>query len=80
MNYVYIAASIDGYIATTDGDVDWLPKKKVFVVSSSLTEIPILPGGGIPFFGELSAPLRSAQIDTKLHNDALVMSRYARKI
>lgn len=24
MNYVYIAASIDGYIATADGGVDWL--------------------------------------------------------
>lgn len=24
MNYVYIAASIDGYIATVDGGVDWL--------------------------------------------------------
>jgi dihydrofolate reductase len=23
-NYVYIAASIDGFIATSDGDVDWL--------------------------------------------------------
>lgn len=24
MNYVYIAASIDGYIATKDGGIDWL--------------------------------------------------------
>jgi dihydrofolate reductase len=175
MNYVYIAASIDGYIATTGGDVDWLHevpnpdnddygysefignidalvmgrntfekvltfgdwfhKKKVFVVSSLLTEIPdglegkveilsgslscvlskiesqgfknlyidggkliqsflsedlidelivtripILLGGGIPLFGELSAPLRFTHIDTKIHNDALVMSRYARQV
>jgi dihydrofolate reductase len=175
MNYVYIAASIDGYIATKDGDVDWLHevpnpdnddygysdfignidalvmgrntfekiltfgdwfhKKKVFVVSSLLTEIPeglegkveilsgslsavlseiesqgfnrlyidggkliqsflsedlidelivtripILLGGGIPLFGELSAPLRFTHIDTKVHNDALVMSRYVRKV
>jgi dihydrofolate reductase len=80
MNYVYIAASIDGYIATKDGGVDWLQEspnpdnddygyaefmksidalvmgrntfekvltfgewsydKKVFVLSSSLTEVP----------------------------------------
>jgi len=175
MNYVYIAASIDGYIATKDGDVDWLHevpnpdnddygysefignidalvmgrntfekvlmfgdwfhKKKVFVVSSLLTEIPdglegkveilsgslsgvlskidsqgfknlyidggkliqgflsedlidelivtripILLGGGIPLFGELSAPLKFTHIDTKIHNDALVMSRYARQV
>ena len=175
MNYVYIAASIDGYIATKDGDVDWLHevpnpdnddygysdfignidalvmgrntfekvltfgdwfhKKKVFVVSSVLTEIPeelegkveflsgslsavlseiksqgfmslyidggkliqsflsedlidelivtripILLGSGIPLFSELSAPLRFTHIDTKVHNGALVMSRYVRKV
>ena len=175
MNYVYIAASIDGYIATVDGDVDWLHevpnpdnddygysefmenidalvmgrntfekvltfgdwfyKKKVFVMSSSLTEvpdglkgkveilsgslsgvlseiesqgfkslyidggkliqsflyedlidelivtrIPILLGGGIPLFGKLNSPLRFTHIETKIHNDALVMTRYARQV
>ena len=80
MNYIYIAASIDGYIATCDGGIDWLHElpnpnnidygysefmknidalvmgrntyekvrtfgewpyeKKVFVLSSMLTEVP----------------------------------------
>jgi dihydrofolate reductase len=175
MNYVYIAASIDGYIATPDGGVDWLHEvpnpdnndygysefvenidalvmgrntfekvltfgewayqKKVFVLSSSLTEIPnglerkveilsgslsdvlleikiqgfrnlyidggkliqsflsedridelivtripVLLGSGIPLFGELDSPLRFKHIDTKIHGNALVQSRYARQV
>lgn len=89
MNYVYIAASIDGYIATVDGGIDWLHElpnpenddygyaafmenidalvmgrnsfekvltfgawpyeKKVFVLSSSLTEVPSELDGKVEF-------------------------------
>lgn len=28
MNYVYIATSIDGYIATNDGDIEWLNEQE----------------------------------------------------
>jgi dihydrofolate reductase len=175
MNYVYIAASIDGYIATPDGGVDWLHEvpnpdnddygysefvesidalvmgrntfekvltfgewpyqKKVFVLSSSLTQIPeelkgsveilcgslsevlseieiqgfrnlyidggkliqsllsedridelivtripVILGSGIPLFGKLRATLRFKHIDTTIHNNALVQSRYARQV
>ena len=173
MNYVYIAASIDGYIATRDSGVAWLHEqpnpnnndygysefmgnidalvmgrhtyekvrtfgewhydKKVFVFSSVLTEvpdeligkvefvsgplkdilsnvnsqgfnnlyidgglviqsflaedlidelivtrIPILLGGGIPLFGELSKPLRFVHRNTKVYDNALVKSHYVR--
>jgi len=95
MNYVYIATSIDGYIATRDGDVEWLHElpnpnnndygysefmanidalimgrhtfekvrtfgkwhyeKKVFVLSSVLTEIPNELIGKVEF---ISGPLK----------------------
>jgi dihydrofolate reductase len=95
MNYVYIATSIDGYIATRDGDVEWLHElpnpnnndygysefmanidalimgrhtfekvrtigkwhyeKKVFVLSSVLTEVPNELIGKVEF---ISGPLK----------------------
>jgi dihydrofolate reductase len=175
MNYVYIAASIDGYIATSDDGVDWLHEepnpdnddygytefiktidalvmgrntfekvltfgewpyqKKVFVLSTLLTQIPeglegkveilsgslsdvlseiedqgfrnlyidggkliqsflsedridelivtripVLLGSGIPLFGKLGTPLKFKHIDTVVHSNALVQSRYARQV
>lgn len=173
MNYVYIAASIDGYIATGDGGIDWLHElpnpnnddygyskfiknidalvmgrntyekvrtfgkwpyeKKVFVLSSVLTNvpdeltgkmefisgsikeilsninsqgfnnlyidgglviqnflaedmideliitrIPILLGGGIPLFKELSESLKFVHRNTEVYDNALVKSHYIR--
>lgn len=170
---MYIAASIDGYIATKDGGIDWLHEqpnptnddygysefvgkidaivmgrntfekvrtfgdwhyeKKVFVLSSTLikvpdeligkveffsgslkealfninsqgfnelyidggvviqnflaedlideliiTQIPILLGGGIPLFGELSKPLRFVHKNTEIYGNVLVQSHFIR--
>jgi dihydrofolate reductase len=100
MNYVYIAASMDGYIAATDGGVDWLQElpnpdqddygyadfmenvdalvmgrntfekvltfgdwpyeKKVFVLSSTLNEVPEELNGDIEML--------SGSLDEVLHH------------
>ena len=100
MNYVYIATSIDGYIATNDGGIEWLHeqpnptgsdygyseftnnidalvmgkntfekvrtfgewpyKKKVFVLSSKLTDVPSELLGKIEFIsGETNEVLEA---------------------
>jgi dihydrofolate reductase len=173
MNYVYIATSIDGYIATSEGGIEWLHEQenpsdndygysefisnidalvmgrhtfekvrsfdewpydiKVFVLSSTLTNvpsdltgkiefihgspkdvlanirslgfdnlyidggivvqnflasdlidelivtrIPILLGGGIPLFGELSKSLKFIHKKTEVYDNALVKTHYVR--
>jgi len=44
-----------------------------------VTQIPVLLGSGIPLFGELDAPMKFKHIDTVVHGNALVQSRYARQ-
>jgi dihydrofolate reductase len=173
-NYIYVATSLDGYIATVDGGVEWLHEepnpegsdfgyaefmqkidalvmgrntfevvqgfgkwpydKPVFVLSNTLTElpaefqdrveivkgdirqlvadlnergyqnlyidggkvvqaflaadlidemiiakIPVLLGDGIPLFGKLEQSMKFSHKETKVFNDALVMSSYLRK-
>ncbi|MCG8638715.1 MAG: dihydrofolate reductase, partial [Desulfobacterales bacterium] len=62
MNYVYIAASVDGYIATVDGGVDWLdqypnPEKSDYGYSDFIRNIDAVVMGRHTFekvmtFGE----------------------------
>ena len=62
MNYVYIATSIDGYIATSGGDIEWLfdqpnPSKGDYGYSEFISNIDALVMGRNTFekvmtFGE----------------------------
>ena len=44
-----------------------------------ITQIPILLGGGVSLFGELSAPLTFEHVSTQVHLDAMVQTHYRRK-
>lgn len=44
-----------------------------------ITQIPILLGGGVPLFGELSNPLTFEHVSTQVHLDAMVQTHYRRK-
>lgn len=43
-----------------------------------ITQIPILLGGGVPLFGELSNPLTFEHVSTQVHLDAMVQNHYRR--
>jgi len=72
-NYVYVATSLDGYIATSDGGVEWLD------------EIPNPEGNDYGYYEFMSGidalvmgPLRFEHVETKVHDGILVTSRYRR--
>ena len=44
-----------------------------------ITRIPVILGTGIPLFRDHHRMLRFEHVDTEIHNDALVKSRYRRK-
>jgi len=45
-----------------------------------ITRIPIILGSGIPLFGEMDLELRFEHVQTEVLNNALVKSRYLRKM
>ncbi|NKB70941.1 MAG: dihydrofolate reductase [Candidatus Latescibacteria bacterium] len=120
MNYVYIAASIDGYIATKDGGIDWLHEqpnpsnsdygyaefmknidalvmgrnsfekvltfgqwpyeKKVFVLSSVLTEVPDELIGKVELLSgplnDILSAVRSRGFDNLYIDGGVVIQRF----
>jgi len=65
-NYVYIATSLDGFIADRDGGLDWL------------TGVSDPEGGGIPLFGTLGRALAFRHAGTEELTPDLVRNRHVR--
>lgn len=84
-NIVYIATSLDGYIARKDGNIDWLmeipnPDKSDFGFSDFMQRIDgIILGSGIPLFEEMDSEIKLEHNKTEILHNALVKSRYIKK-
>ncbi len=50
-----------------------------FIDSMTLTQVPVLLGGGVSLFGELAEPLKFTHVHTEVLDGGLVMSGYMRK-
>ena len=81
---VFIAASLDGFIAREDGSIDWLVKFESPDVFAGYNEFisridAIVIGRGIPLFDTLGHDLPFKHLETKVYPNGLVRSRYERK-
>jgi dihydrofolate reductase len=74
---VFIATSLDGYIARLDGALSVQGFLRAGLIQRLiLTRIPVLLGSGIPLFGHLPGDLRLEHVATRSFPSGLVQSEY----
>ncbi len=50
-----------------------------FIDSMTITQVPVILGGGMSLFGELAEPMKFSHVHTEVLSGGLVMSGYMRK-
>ncbi len=68
-----VAASVDGYIATRDGEVHWL-------TSYQMSTMPSMLGQGLPLFAEARSPQPLQLIDSVSYPNGVVRRRYVTQV
>mgnify|MGYP006277330997 CR=1 FL=1 len=81
---VFIATSVDGYIARPDGSLDWLAGgvtihvflRESAIDTMTITWIPVLLGRGMLLLGELGRDVHLDHEQTKSYRSGCVQTTY----